>query len=250
MIALSNDIQAIRTQQPLVHNITNFVVMNTTANALLALGASPIMAHAVDELPDLLGIASALVINIGTLDKTWIASFENAMLFAIKRHLPVVIDPVGAGASQFRTNTTLHLLKLAKVTAIRGNASEIIALAQQRVNARGVDSADNSDDAIQSAKNLSKQFHSIVVVSGKTDHCVLNDKVISVEGGSKLMTRITGMGCTASAIMGAFLAVNNNPLEACVNAMTCMKKCGEYAEKNSVGPGSFWTVFLDKLYSI
>src|SRR3989338_3266026 len=131
MIALSNDIQAIRVQRPLVHNITNFVVMNTTANALLALGASPIMAHAIEELPELLAIANALVINIGTLDTTWINSFEKAVLHAIKKNIPIVIDPVGAGASQLRTRTTLNLLKLSKISVLRGNASEIMALDNQ-----------------------------------------------------------------------------------------------------------------------
>ena len=245
--AISDDIHTIRTTKPLIHNITNFVVMNTTANALLALGASPIMAHAVEELAELLSIAQALVINIGTLDSHWINSFEKAVLIAADKNIPIVIDPVGAGASTLRTHTALHLLHLAKITAIRGNASEIMALNQFCANTKGVDSAHESHDAVTAAKNLSKKFNCVVVVSGKIDYCIESDTVISVDHGSEMMTRVTGMGCTATALMGAFLAVNKNSLEACVNAMTCMGICGEMAAKNSKGPGSFLPEFLDAL---
>lgn len=248
--AISKDIMTLRESRPLIHNITNFVVMNVTANALLSLGASPIMAHAVEELPDLIAIASALVINIGTLDSHWIHSFNVAAKLATDRKLPIVLDPVGVGASALRTQTAMTLLENNTVSVIRGNASEIMALNQQSTRSKGVDSLHESQDALQAAKALSKQFQCVVVVSGKTDYCVENDTVISVNNGHEMMTMVTGMGCTATAVIGAFLAVNKNSLSAAVHAMATMGLCGEFAAHHAKGPGTFMPQFLDALYHI
>lgn len=248
--AITNDIAKIKSKRPLIHNITNFVVMNTTANALLSLGASPIMAHAIEELPDLISIANALVVNIGTLDQQWINSFSTAMHLANKNNVPVILDPVGAGASQLRSQTALDLLSQNSVAVIRANASEIIALNKMHRSAKGVDSTDDSKAALDSAIQLSKRFQCTVVVSGKTDYCVHDEMIIAIENGSSLMCSVTGMGCIATAIIGAFLGINSSSFESSINAMACTGICGEIAAKNSDGPGSFMPIFLDTLYHL
>lgn len=248
-MSMQNDIQLIKKTAPLIHNITNYVVMNTTANALLAIGASPIMAHAPEELPELLSYAGALVLNIGTLDTNWIAHFSLAAQIATKLSLPIVLDPVGAGATQLRTKTVLNLLNDHAITVLRGNASEIMALDQSHVKTKGVDSVNKSDDAIIAAKKLSEKFNCVVVVSGKTDYCVDREKIISVDRGSPMMTKVTGMGCVATAVIGAFVAVNKNFLQASSHAMMCVGMCGEIAAEKSAGPGTFFPNFLDALYS-
>jgi hydroxyethylthiazole kinase len=149
--AIAADLRSVRERAPLVHNVTNFVVMQQTANALLAIGASPIMAHAEPELDELLSFAGALVINIGTLDASWIGAMEHALFAAQQRALPVVVDPVGAGASRLRTQTALRLLESRGVAVLRGNASEILALAGAAGATKGVDSTHSSDAAREAA---------------------------------------------------------------------------------------------------
>lgn len=248
--ALFNDILLIRESRPLIHNMTNFVVMNTTANALLAIGASPIMAHASQELAELISISNILVLNIGTLDEHWIKNMSIAAHLAVEKNKPIVLDPVGAGASALRTQTALDLLTTSHITVLRGNASEIMALDKQSALSKGVDSAEKSERAMSAAKNISNTFGCIVVISGETDYCVLNNSVLSVHNGSPMMAHVTGMGCIATAITGAFLAVNKNPLIASFHAMICMGICGEIAATESKGPGTFLPQFLDALFCI
>ena len=248
--AVFKDILLIRQSRPLIHNITNFVVMNTSANALLALGASPIMAHAIEELPELISIANALTLNIGTLDSYWINAMSTAAELAFEKNKPIVLDPVGAGASTLRTQTALALLQTRKITVLRGNASEIMALDQQIILSKGVDSVTKSEDAILAAKNISHLLGCVVIISGETDYCISNDTTLSVHNGSIMMTRVTGMGCIATAIIAAFLAINPDPLTASFHAMCCMGVCGEIAAANSNGPGTFFPQFLDALYGI
>lgn len=246
--AIFSDIVLIRESRALILNLTNFVVMNTTANALLAIGASPIMAHAPEELAELTTISRALVLNIGTLDAFWIKNIFLAAEFAFAKNKPVVFDPVGAGASQLRTQTALDLLKTGYITVLRGNASEIIAL-DQKTKTKGVDATEKSEQALTSAKNISMQFGCVVVISGEMDYCVFKNTSRAVLNGSPMMSRVTGMGCTATALIGAFLAVNSNPLLASFHAMCCMGICGELAAAQSSGPGTFFPQFLDVLYS-
>lgn len=248
--ALFNDILLIRETRPLIHNITNLVVMNTTANALLAIGASPIMAHAMQELAELISISNTLVLNIGTLDEYCIESMFEGTQLAFEKNKPIVLDPVGAGASKLRTNTVLDLLKTSHITVLRGNASEILSLDQNTVYSKGVDSIETSEHAILSAKKLSNLFGCVVVISGQNDYCVLNNNVLCVRNGVPLMTRVTGMGCIATAIIGAFLAVNKDSLIASFHAMCCMGICGEIANEQSKGPGMFFPRFLDALFYI
>lgn len=244
------DVSEIRKNAPVIHNITNYVVMNSTANALLAIGASPVMAHAAEEMDEMVGIASALVLNIGTLSAPWIAAMRKAAEAAARRGIPIVLDPVGAGATRLRTETAHELLRLVPLAVIRGNASEILALYGADAAARGVDSQHGSEAAIEAARSLSIQYGSVISVSGATDYVVRGDAMVKIHNGHALMTRVTGLGCTASALTGAFCAVNPDPLAAAAHAMAVMGVVGELAEASSNGPGGLQVQFLDQLHNL
>lgn len=248
--SLEQDLAKVRKQSPLVHNITNYVVMNNTANALLAIGASPVMAHAIDEVEDMVNIASALVINIGTLDSDWVKSMLTAGKAASKKGIPVVLDPVGAGATPYRTAVCKQIIEECKPTVIRGNASEIMALVNSGIQTKGVDSANSSDSAIEAAKTLAAATQSVVVISGQTDYITNGADVKTVTNGNTIMAKVTGLGCTASAMVGAFAAVNPNMLEAATHAMAVMGIAGEIAASKATGNGSMQIAFLDELYNI
>jgi hydroxyethylthiazole kinase len=245
-----DDIAKIRETAPLVHNITNYVVMNTTANALLAAGASPVMAHATDEVEQMVGFAGALVLNIGTLSTPWIEAMVKAGKEANRRRIPVVLDPVGSGATAFRTETARMLICECHPSIIRGNASEIKSLAGSVQGTKGVDSQHTPDEVLDDARTLSRNAHCVVSVSGSIDLIVDREAVASVANGHPMMTRVTGMGCTASAITGAFAAVNPSLFRAAAHAMALMGIAGEIAAEKSAGPGSFQMNFLDALYSL
>lgn len=244
------DLSAVREKAPLVHNITNFVVMNVTANALLALGASPIMAHEPDELEELIRIASALVLNIGTLDAAWIGSMKTAALLAGRRGVPVILDPVGAGASRLRTQTALQLIQLQRPAIVRGNASEIMALAGASSATKGVDSAARPEDAEDAARCLARATGAVVVASGAVDFLTDGKTAFHISGGSPLIPRITGMGCTSTALLGAFAAVAASPLAAAVDGMAVMKVAAELAAEKAQGPGTLQVHFLDALCNL
>ena len=248
------DVQSIRQKAPLVHNITNYVVMNSTANALLAIGASPVMAHAIEEVEEIVGIAKlvggALVINIGTLSEKWIEAMSRAMQSAKAQDVPIVFDPVGAGASKLRTETCKQLLGESNPTIIRGNASEIMALLDSKIQTKGVDSSESSDNATASAKALAHSFHCVVCVSGATDVITDGSGVMQIKNGHAMMSRVTGLGCTATALTGAFAAVNSNPLYAATHAMAVMGIAGEMAAEKATGPGTLQLYFYDTLYNL
>ena len=247
---LERDLALIRAKSPLVHNITNYVAMNFSANALLAIGASPVMAHAVEEMDDMVAIASALVINIGTLDAEWIRGMLRAGRAAHRMGKPIVLDPVGAGATPYRTETAWEIIRECHPTIIRGNASEIMALVNANVKSKGVDSSLSSDDAVEAARQLAKSTGAVVVISGPTDYITDGTHTETVTYGSPLMTQVTAMGCTASSLVGAFAAVNPNPFEAALHAMMVMGICGERAVAMKPAPGSLLTNFVDMLYTI
>jgi len=249
-IEIFKSIETIRQKSPVIHNITNYVAMNNTANALLALGASPVMAHAQEEVEEMVNIASALVINIGTLSKPWIYSMFKALSQARKKGIPIILDPVGAGATTYRTQTARELIENEPPTIIRGNASEIMALSDDNSKTKGVDSAAASDAAITTAQKLSDTHNCVVCVSGQTDYIIQGKQTIKVKNGHSLMTKVTGLGCTASALCGAFAAVEKSPFAATVKAMTVMGIAGEMAAAVSSGPGSLQTHFLDCLYRL
>lgn len=247
---LWNYIQSVKKQSPLVHNITNFVVMNNTANALLAVGASPIMAHAKSEIKEMVAISNAVVINIGTLDEYWSESMLIAAEEAHRTNKTWILDPVGAGATSFRDEVLAKLLQF-KPTVIRGNASEIIALAKaNKTITKGVDSTAESNEAISAAQSLVENYQSVICISGATDIIIDEKETYFVENGHHLMTKVTGLGCSASAIVGAFAAISKNKTESTVAAMSLLGIAGELAEKISNGPGSLQMNILDKLYNI
>lgn len=241
------DLQLIKERSPLIHNITNYVVMNNTANALLAIGASPVMAHAVSEVADMVDIASALVINIGTLDEGWVESMTVAGKRAAERRIPIVLDPVGAGATPYRTEVSKRFIDLFHPAIIRGNASEIMALCQADTRTKGVDSLNSSDAALQSARQLAQQTGAVVVVSGERDYITDGAAVQAIDNGSTRMPQVTGMGCTATALVAAFHAINSDALTAATHAMALMGIAGEIAAAQSRGNGSLQMHFLDEL---
>ena len=243
------DVEAVRHRSPLVHSITNYVVMNNTANALLAIGASPVMAHWVAEMEEMTAIAGALVINIGTLDDQWIEGMIAAGVAASKRGTPIVLDPVGAGATSQRTATALRIIDECKPTIIRGNGSEIMALVDASVKGKGVDSSAASSDALGAAKALALSSGAVVVISGPTDYITDGQRVETISNGNPIMTSVTGMGCTATAMVGAFAAVNPDPMEAAMHAMAVMGIAGQRAAAYSKGSGSMQLNFLDELYN-
>ena len=247
---LKENFRAVRVNSPLVHNITNYVAMNFSANALLAAGASPVMAHAADEVADMAMIAGALVINIGTLDAEWVDSMLKAGKAKHEAGGVVILDPVGVGATAYRTETAWRIIEECHPDIIRGNASEIMALINADIKSKGVDSSCSSDDAVESAKKLAVRTGSIVVISGETDYVTDGSRVETIANGSRMMPRVTAMGCTASSMVGAFAAVNPDLFEASLNAMALMGVAGEIAAHNSAGPGSLLTNFVDTLYNI
>ena len=244
-----NSLRELREHAPLVHSITNLVVMNVTANALLALGASPVMAHAPEEMEEITGIASALVLNIGTLSDSDIPSMHNALETATARNIPVVIDPVGAGASRLRTTTALALLEKSRNALLRGNASEILTLAGQSGKTKGVDSTASAAAAVDAAKALAARYACTVSVSGEADLVTDGKRLCFIHGGSAIMPRVTGMGCSASAIAGAFAAVcGAERMLPLIATMCVMAAAGADAARRTKGPGTFLPAFLDNLY--
>ena len=247
---LWQDVERIRAEAPLVHNITNYVVMNNTANALLALGASPVMAHAVEEVEEMVSFARALVLNIGTLSAPWIEAMLKAGRAAQKLGIPVVLDPVGCGATKLRTNTARRLLDEVRPSIIRGNASEIASLANAEGGTKGVDSTRNSEDILELAQALSRNRDCVVAVSGATDLIIKGEVLVRIGNGHPMMTKVTGMGCTVTALTGAFAAVNPSSLWAAAHALALAGIVGEMAVARAQGPGSLQMHFLDLLYTV
>ena len=242
---ISNALQALREQKPLVVNITNYVVMNNTANALLAIGASPIMAHSRQEMAEMMSFSGALVINIGTLDSQWIPRMIYAVEQANLNNKVVVLDPVGCGASTLRTETSRQIAALANDLIIRANASEIIVLAGETAQSKGVDSLDSSEAAVGAARYLVETYHCNVVISGEVDYIINAESEITLHNGHTMMPNITGMGCSLSALTGAFAAVGEKTGLA---AAAILGVAGEIAAEQSAGPGSLQMNLLDVLY--
>ena len=246
----AKNLEAVREQKPLIHNITNYVVMNTTANALLSMGASPVMAHAINEVEEMVAFAGALVLNIGTLSDPWIASMIAAGKRASANQTPVILDPVGAGATDLRTRTAKEIVAKVDVNVIRGNASEILALRHSDSKTKGVDSIHTVEDAAATAKLLATELETTLSLTGPTDLVTDGKQVIRIENGHPLMACVTGTGCTATAITGAFLAVDNDPVSAATTALAYFGLAGEIAAEKAKAPGSFMVALLDALYTI
>lgn len=244
-------LSAIRERQPLVHNITNFVVMNNSANALLALGASPAMVHSSDEVEDFVALSQALVVNIGTLYSEQIAAGKLAAIRAKAAGVPWVFDPVGAGATPYRQAAAVALARLGP-SVIRGNGSEILALAQQARagQGRGVDSLHDSEAALDAARKLAEDSGAAIAITGEVDYVTDGRRVVEIHNGHALMTRVTGLGCSATAVIGAFLAVEPDALAATVAALAVFGVAGELAAEQARGPGSLQVELLDALYAL
>lgn len=243
-------LSSIRETSPLVHNITNFVVMNSSANILLALGASPVMAHCRAEVSEMASLAHALVVNIGTLDEEWVASMILAAQTANTRGIPVILDPVGAGATRLRTEMTRKIIREAKISVLRGNASEILSLTSSTIKTRGVDSSlAMSREAEETVTAMAREMDCIIAVSGAKDFVTDGGRVLQVANGHPLMTRVTGVGCGLSAVTAAFCAMaGGDLLSAAAAAHGFYGLCGELAAQVSDRPGGFFTAFLDMLY--
>nr|WP_142245857.1 hydroxyethylthiazole kinase [Rossellomorea marisflavi] len=240
-------VEKLRTDRPLVHNITNAVVTNFTANGLLALGASPVMAYAEEEVEEMAGIADALLLNIGTLSSDVVRSMILAGKAANRKGIPVVLDPVGAGATTFRTEMTALILKEVDVSIIRGNAGEIASVLGEHWTMRGVDSGDGDGDRTALAVKASREFACIVILTGKVDVVTDGTTVYRIRNGHPIMTQVTGTGCLLSSVTAAFAAVGHEPLQSAVAAVASYGVAAEKAERHSNGPGSFCSAFLDEL---
>lgn len=242
-----SDVQQIKKIKPLILNITNDVTMDFIANGLLSVGASPVMSKSESELADLIQIASSVVINIGTLDETFMSRCHAACHIANQLQKPIVFDPVGVGATKYRTEQALSILNHYRIAIVRGNASEIAALAGCNVLTKGVDSSMTSDAAIQSAKTLAQQFQTVVAVSGVRDVIVDQKNIQQIARGHALMPMITGTGCLLTAITAAFHAVENDAWLAASNAHLFYSVAGEIAATQTNLPGTFRQYFLDAL---
>ena len=251
MISPGSTLSAMRAAIPLVHQITNYVVMNETANATLALGALPVMAHAGEEVEEMTRIASSLVQNIGTLSEHWVEAMLLAGGAANARGIPVVLDPVGAGATAYRTATAHRILGLVDVTVVRGNAGEIATLVGAQAEVRGVESISTGLEPAELAREAARRLGVIASVTGPVDHVSDGERVLAVSNGHELLSTVTGTGCMSTAITGCFLAVKSDePLEAASEALAAFGVAAEDAAAGASGPGTFHARLYDALYAL
>jgi hydroxyethylthiazole kinase len=239
----------LRERKPLIHQITNYVVMNETANATLALGALPVMAHAVEEVEEMASYAGALVLNIGTLSRPWIDAMLLAGKAANAAGVPVVLDPVGVGATALRTETAKRILGEVDVAVVRGNAAEVAALAGIAAEIRGVESIGAAAEGAELAREAARQLGVVASVTGATDYVSDGDRALAVANGDPLLATITGSGCMSSAMTGCLLAVAP-PLEGAAAALAAFGIAGEEAAREAKGPGTFHANLYDALYNL
>jgi hydroxyethylthiazole kinase len=250
-VTAGDSLRRLRDTKPLVHQITNYVVMNETANATLALGALPVMAHAQQEVEEMAAIAGALVLNIGTLSPQWVEAMLLAGRVANQGGVPVVLDPVGAGATRYRTETAKRILDEVDVSVLRGNAGEVATLVGVDAEVRGVESIATGSDPAELARQAGRQLGLVASVTGVVDHVSDGETVISIANGHPLMATITGTGCISSALTGCFVAVNRGaPLAAAAEALVAFGVAGEDAALGAKGPGSFHVALYDALAAL
>jgi hydroxyethylthiazole kinase len=243
-------LRTLRERKPLVHNITNYVVMNETANALLALGALPVMAHAREEVEEMVGLAGALAINIGTLSPAWVDAMLVAGKAANERGIPVVLDPVGAGATTYRTETARRILDEVDVTVLRGNAGEVATLVGVAAEVRGVESIAAGGDPVELAREAARTLGVVASVTGPIDHVSDGERDVKVANGDAMLAAVTGTGCMSTAITAAFLAAGEDPLAAAAQALQAFGIAGEDAARGAAGPGSFHVALYDALAAL
>ena len=244
-------LRELRERKPLVHQITNYVVMNETANATLSLGALPVMAHAREEVEEMVALAGALVLNIGTLSPHWVEAMLLAGKAANANEVPVVLDPVGAGATRYRTDTAKRILDAVDVAVLRGNQGEVATLVGVAAEVRGVESIGGIGDPAELARVAAGNLGLVASVTGVVDHVSDGDRVLAVANGHELLASVTGTGCMSSAITGCFLAAKRDtPLEAAAEALAAFGVAGEDAAREARGPGSFHVGLYDALAAL
>ena len=250
-MSTGDSLRRLRAAKPLVHQITNYVVMNETANATLALGALPVMAHAREEVEEMAAIAGALVLNIGTLSPSWVEAMLLAGRTANAHGVPVVLDPVGAGATRYRAETAKRILSEVDVSVLRGNAGEVATLVGIDAEVRGVESIGAGGDPGELAREAARRLGLVASVTGPVDHVSDGETVVAIANGHPMMAAITGTGCISSALTGCFLAVNREaPLAAAVEALVAFGVAGEDAASGAKGPGSFHVALYDELAAL
>jgi hydroxyethylthiazole kinase len=242
-------LQEVRGKNPLVYNITNVVVTNFTANGLLALGASPVMAYAKEEAADMAKIAGVLVLNIGTLTQYEVEVMLAAGKSANEHGVPVILDPVGAGATPYRTDTARKLLAELNVSIIRGNAGEIANVIGENWEVKGVDTGEGAGDIVDLAEKASRQLDCLVVITGKEDAVSNGEETFLIQNGHPILTKVTGTGCLLTSVIGAFAAITADLMAAAVSALAYYGVAAEKAAHRSahLGPGSFQMEFLNEL---
>jgi len=244
------NLRRMRDKKPLVHNITNYVVMNNTANALLACGASPVMAHAQGEVEEMVSLAGSLVLNIGTLTPYWIDSMLMAGRRANEVNVPIILDPVGSGATNLRTEAAKRLIDNLSIHVVRGNASEVLSLAHEGSRTKGVDAIHSVDEAADAAIVLARELDTTLAITGEVDLITDGGRVYMVYNGHELMGYVTGTGCTATALIGAFLAAEHDSVQAATAALAYFGLAGEKGAEHAKAPGSFQVALLDALFNI
>jgi hydroxyethylthiazole kinase len=250
-VTVGDSLRRLRDTKPLVHQITNYVVMNETANATLALGALPVMAHAREEVAEMARLAGALVLNIGTLSPAWVEAMLIAGRAANEAEVPVVLDPVGAGATTFRTETAKRILDEVDVAVLRGNAGEVATLVGVAAEVRGVESIGSAAGAEELARQAGAALGLVASVTGPVDHVSDGERTAAIANGHPLMATITGTGCMSTALTGCFLAVNaDRPFEGAVEALVAFGVAGEDAALEARGPGSFHVALYDALAAL
>ncbi len=243
-------LERVRVRSPLIHHITNFVVMNDTANATLALGALPVMAHAKEEVAEMVGAAGALVLNPGTLEPDWVEAMLIAGRRANELGIPIVYDPVGVGATAYRIETAKRFLRELKISVVRGNSGEVGSLAGAGGLVKGVESVEGVADPVAVARSFAGRIGATVAITGKRD--ILSDgaQVAGVDNGHEMMKLVTGTGCMSTTVVAVFCAVESDRLAAATAALTCYGIAGQEAARVSRGPGSFRAALLDALYAL
>ncbi|MFH0827519.1 MAG: hydroxyethylthiazole kinase [Candidatus Omnitrophota bacterium] len=243
-------LERIRTNKPVVHHLTNWVTIYDCANVVKVLGASPVMAHAREEVAQMAQIASSLVLNIGTLTVDFVEAMKKAALSANKKGIPVVLDVCGAGATSLRDRKSFELLDEVRIDIIKGNASEVARMAGERVSTKGVDAAAVDKNMRQVAKDLASKRQCTVVVTGQEDIVAGEKNFFVVKNGTPMMTHVVGTGCMATSVIGAFAAVEKNFAVASAAALVCFEVAAERAAKTSLGPGTFKERLFDHLYHL
>ncbi|MGG2016938.1 hydroxyethylthiazole kinase [Bacillus sp. S10(2024)] len=252
MKKIAQVVETVRERNPLVHNITNVVVTNFTANGLLALGTSPVMAYAKEEVAEMASIAGALVLNMGTLHQEEVEAMLIAGKSANTHNVPVVFDPVGAGATSYRTEVARYIPSEVKLAIMRGNAAEIANVIDEKWEIKGVDAGGGNGDVVSVAKQAAEQLNTIIVITGKEDVITDGERTFILRNGHPILTKVTGTGCLLTSVIGAFAAIENDYVKAAVAAVTFYGVAAEIAVSKTAeqGPGSFQIEFLNQLASV